>query len=145
MNDAEEIFAMLGNANVEEPQEELQEDSPLPLGIFLRLVERTLNEARQDNKHVAKHQAGKYINNFSSTWHDPDDANSNNGRISDEIDKTVAEQEDLEETSGVPAVQGFSGTKQNEEESLIREEEDGLVEEVMNYLLNKTGVTINAD
>ena len=142
MNDAEEIFAMLGNANVEEPQEELQEDSPLPLGIFLRLVERILNEERSSFDAVS-HQANLDPIGYRQ-WHDPDTANNDNDDGQD-MERYHEEQEDLEETSGVSAVQGFSGTKQNEEESLIREEEDGLVEEVMNYLLNKTGVTINAD
>jgi len=48
---------------------------------------------------------------------------------------------DLKETSSMAGgnVAGFSG-KADEEESLIREEEDELVEEVMNYLFNKIGV-----
>jgi hypothetical protein len=47
---AEKIFTTLGNGTIEEPQQEpqeqLQEDSPLPLGIFLGLVNEELNKKR---------------------------------------------------------------------------------------------------
>jgi hypothetical protein len=48
------------------------------------------------------------------------------------------EDEELEEASGVSAVVGYSGPGKRID-SLIREEEDELVEEVMNYLLHKNG------
>ena len=45
---AEKIFTTLGNGTIErpkdEPQEQLKEDNPLPLGIFLGLIEEELNK-----------------------------------------------------------------------------------------------------
>lgn len=93
MDDAEGIFAMLGNANVEEPQEEpqeqLQEVNPLPLGIFLRLVERILYEERADIQQLradVEQRPGHGIENVmayarepeQNDWYDPDIANNDN-------------------------------------------------------------------
>jgi hypothetical protein len=45
LDSAEKIFITLGGGTIEEPQEELQEDRPLPLGIFLRLIEEELTKS----------------------------------------------------------------------------------------------------
>ena len=108
MDDAEEIFAMLGNANVEEPQEEpqeqLQEVNPLPLGIFLRLVERILHEERVDIQQLradVEQRPGHGAENVMAyarepeqkDWHDPDTANNDN----DDWQGVERYHEDLEE------------------------------------------------
>jgi len=102
---AEDIFVMLGNGNVEEPQEEepqeqLQEDLPLPLGIFLGLIENALNEgstSRSAASVMAGPGADEWLRGKSDkTWFDPDTANNDNDDWQG-VERYHEEQEELSE------------------------------------------------
>ena len=118
---AEDIYIKLSGALLMERKE----DDPLPLGIFLGLVEENVNKYLNENSgRPLDPVAHSRAPNFRvQVWND---------------DANVVEEEELEETSAVASVQGYSGVVGEETESLIREE-DELIEEVVNYLLRNNG------
>ncbi len=101
------------------PEEQLQEVSQIPLGIFLRLIEETLNEVDP---------VGMFGPAIAAV---PEVAYKYTGTEDQEDD----EEEELEEISamGGGAVEGGAGKRDDEEAGLIREIED--------YLFKSMGVT----
>jgi len=162
LSDAEKIFTTLGNGTIEEPQEapqeQLQEDRPLPLGIFLGLVEQAINEWQTPSSfHAIAGQAYKTLSPLDAlTWNEEAQENMEKNEEPDpDRMKHVAEgEEELEEASSVAgqSVQGpgsagsaFVGMdvkKENEDEArkVRLEEDEELIENIVNYLNNGAGV-----
>ena len=164
LSDAEKIFTTLGNGTIEEPQEapqeapqeQLQEDRPLPLGIFLGLVEQAINEWQTPSSfHAIAGQAYKTLSPLDAlTWNEEAQENMEKNEEPDpDRMKHVAEgdTEELEEMSSMAggSVEGSSGgawgkdfTNENEEEAKKSHtlEEEELIENIVNYLNNGTGV-----
>ena len=103
--------------------ESLKETSQIPLGIFLGLIEQSLNEADPTA------MFGSEIVNVPEVAYAYSGTEENDDECLDE------EEEELEELSGVGGVEGYAGpgNRDGDKQRLIREVED--------YLFKLLGVT----
>ena len=103
--------------------ESLKETSQIPLGIFLGLIEQSLNEADPTA------MFGSEIVNV------PEVAYAYSGTEEEDDECLDEEEEELEELSGVGGVEGYAGpgNRDGDKQRLIREVED--------YLFKLLGVT----
>ncbi len=120
--DPKQVLDVLG-VETKEKEDDLEADPPIAAeelhvtmeSVITSLIEEVLNERKKEKVYMEPHM---------------------------HQDSSSGGEEELEEISamGGGAVQGYSGGKEKEEPSLIREdepEEDEVVEEVLNYLLSK--------
>ena len=120
--DPKQVLDVLG-VETKEKEDDLEADPPIAAeelhvtmeSVIASLIEEVLSERKKEKVYMEPHM---------------------------HQDSSSGGEEELEEISamGGGAVQGYSGGKEKEEPSLIREdepEEDEVVEEVLNYLLSK--------
>jgi cytidyltransferase-like protein len=157
---AQEVLAVLGvepEPEVEEPEIDEPEDSGAPPAIFMgedliRMVEEALQEKKEDasamhsdeydlDSAAHREEVGKgFFGGFRQMRFDAHKKAREIGAKGAKLKKALSEEE-LEEMSsmGGGSVEGFAGPgrKEDDEKTIIREDEIEVIEEVMNYLLSK--------
>ena len=139
--DAQAIWDILTGGSAEE--EEQQGAPPIFMGesvlrFIFETIENQLNEQTEpfQRKMAAKHVRNRLTTKGNPVKEPPFDESPPIERS--ESAPPIGEAEELEEMSSMAAgdVQGYSGnSKKKKQPSLIREEDDELVEETVNYLL----------
>ena len=142
--DAQAIWDILGGGTSEEEPEEQEMGAPpifigeSALRLIFETIEGTLNEQTEPYQRevAAKHVRNRLTTKGNPVKEPPFDENPPVERS--ESAPPIGVVEELEEASSMAAgnVQGYSGdSRKKKQPTLIREEDDELVEETIDYLL----------